>query len=112
MPINWDALVIGPLQGVFGEQVTYLPATGGSFEIRGVYDKAYFAVNVETGSMVSTSQPTLGIQLSQFPATVQPRQGDQLIVKSTGEQWVVREVHPDGRGGARLMLNVTGQRDV
>ncbi|MBB5444647.1 MULTISPECIES: hypothetical protein [unclassified Paraburkholderia] len=112
MPINWNAEVIGPLMGVFGEPVTYMPLTGLPFQIAGVYDKAFFAVNVETGSLVSTSQPTLGVQLSQFPSNYLPQQGDQLLIVGTGEQWEVREVHSDGKGGARLMLNVPGQTDV
>ncbi|MFX1675204.1 hypothetical protein PWR63_23640 [Paraburkholderia sp. A2WS-5] len=112
MPVNWDAEVIGPLMGVFGEPVTYTSLSGATFQISGVYDKAFFAVNVETGSLVSTSQPTLGVQLSQFQSNVPPQQGDQLLIIGTGEQWEVREVHIDGRGGARLMLNVLGQTDV
>ncbi|MPW16910.1 hypothetical protein GCT13_08195 [Paraburkholderia sp. CNPSo 3157] len=112
MPIDWNAVVIGPLQGVFGEPVSYTSILGGSFQISGVYDKAFFAVNVETGSLVSTSQPTLGVQLSQFPSNYLPQQGDQALIIGTGEQWEVREVHSDGKGGARLMLNVPGQTDV
>ncbi|SOE85686.1 hypothetical protein SAMN05446935_6160 [Burkholderia sp. YR290] len=113
MPINWNAEVIGPLMGVFGEPVTYMSLNGApAFQVSGVYDKAFFAVNVETGSLVSTSQPTLGVQLSQFPSNALPQQGDQLVIVGTGEQWEVREVHPDSRGGARLMLNVPGQTDV
>jgi len=112
MPIDWNAEVIGPLMGVFGEPVVYAPQAGATFQITGVYDKAFFAVDVETGSLVSTSQPTLGVQLSQFPSNYLPQQGDQLRIVGTGEQWEVREVHSDGKGGARLMLNVPGQTDV
>ncbi|WP_434663469.1 hypothetical protein P5W99_24425 [Paraburkholderia sp. A3BS-1L] len=112
MPIDWNAAVIGPLQGVFGEPVSYTSILGASFQITGVYDKAFFAVNVETGSLVSTSQPTLGVQLSQFPSNYLPQQGDQALIIGTGEQWEVREVHSDGKGGARLMLNILGQTDV
>ncbi len=112
MPVNWDAVVIGPLMGVFSEPVAYTSILGASFQVTGVYDKAFFAVDVETGSLVSTSQPTLGVQLSQFPSNYLPKQGDQLQIVGTGEQWEVREVHSDGKGGARLMLNVPGQTDV
>ncbi|WP_175867865.1 head-tail joining protein [Burkholderia diffusa] len=112
MPIDWNGMVIGPLQGVFGEPVSYMSILGGAFQITGVYDKAFFAVDVETGSLVSTSQPTLGVQLSQFPSNYLPQQGDQLQIVETAEQWEVREVHSDGKGGARLMLNVPGQTDV
>ncbi|WP_241300483.1 head-tail joining protein [Burkholderia stabilis] len=112
MPVNWDAVVIGPLMGIFSEPVSYTSILGASFQITGVYDKAFFAVDVETGSLVSASRPTLGVQLSQFPSSYLPQQGDQLLIVNTGEQWEVREVHPDSRGGARLILNVRGQTDV
>jgi hypothetical protein len=34
------------------------------------------------------------------------------MINKTGEQWQVREVHLDGHGGGRLMLNVPGQTDA
>jgi hypothetical protein len=49
--------------------------------------------------------------MSQFAGQEDPAQGDQLVILKTGEQWEVREFHPDGHGGGRLMLNVPGQTD-
>lgn len=82
----------------------------GSFQITGAYDKAFFGVDPVTGSTVVTQQPTVGIQVSQFP--VEPQQYDTLMINKTGEQWQVREVHLDGHGGGRLMLNGPGQTDA
>jgi hypothetical protein len=112
--MDWDDIVdgkiLGPLMAQFGTAITYMPGDGGSFQITGAYDKAFFGVDPVTGSTVVTQQPTVGIQLSQFP--IEPRQYDTLMINKTGEQWQVREVHLDGHGGGRLMLNVPGQTDA
>jgi hypothetical protein len=112
--MDWDDIVdgkiLGPLMAQFGTAITYMPADGGSFQITGAYDKAFFGVDPVTGSTVVTQQPTVGIQVSQFP--VEPQQHDTLMINKTGEQWLVREAHLDGHGGGRLMLNVPGQTDA
>ncbi|BDD90870.1 hypothetical protein PanNE5_03100 [Pandoraea sp. NE5] len=107
-----DAKILGPVQKVFGTAITYQPAVGTPFQITGIYDKAFFGVDPTSGEPVVTNQPTIGVQLSQFFGQAPPLQGDQLLINKTGEQWEVREVHPDGHGAARLMLNVLGQTDV
>ncbi|VVE29754.1 hypothetical protein PEP31012_03606 [Pandoraea eparura] len=107
-----DAKILGPLQKEFGTEITYQAAVGASFPITGIYDKAFFGVDPTSGESVVTNQPTIGVQLSQFSGQMLPLQGDQLLINKTGEQWEVREVHPDGHGAARLMLNVPGQTDV
>lgn len=107
-----DAKILTPLQKTFGTAITYQPAVGAPFQITGIYDKAFFGVDPTTGEAVVTNQPTVGVQLSQFAGQPLPLQGDQLLVIRSGEQWEVREVHPDGHGAARLMLNVPGQTDV
>ncbi|MDR5784068.1 hypothetical protein QCE63_32120 [Caballeronia sp. LZ065] len=115
--MDWDDIVdgkiLGPLVEKFGTAITYMPAVGGSFQISGIYDKAFFGVDAVTGSTVVTNQPTIGIQVSQFAvAGIVPQQKDTLMINKTGEQWQVREVHLDGHGGGRLMLNVPGQTDA
>lgn len=107
-----DAKILSPLQRRFGTAITYQPATGVPFPISGIYDKAFFGVDPTTGESVVTNQPTVGVQMSQFSGHANPLQGDQLTILRTGEVWVIREVHPDGHGAARLMLNVPGQTDV
>lgn len=102
--IDWDSLVIGPcVADVFGEAVTYTYATGAPISITGVYDDQYQGLEPADGQTVTTSMPVLGVQLSQFPAP--PQQGDGVFIQRTGEQYVVREVRPDGHGAAKLMLN-------
>lgn len=105
MPVNWNAEVIGPLMGVFGEPVSYRPAAGGSLQITGVFDDAYLkeVMFEDASSGVTTVSAVLGVQLSQFPST--PVQNDQLYVPSANATFLVREVRADSRGGAKLMLS-------
>jgi len=105
MPISWDKMVLAPLMGAFGEPVTYRPAAGGAYAISGVFDDAYLKeVMFEDASQgVTEVSAVLGVQLSQF--TAPPVQNDQLSVASVNTTYVVRDVRPDGRGGAKLMLS-------
>jgi hypothetical protein len=104
MSIDWDTLVIGPLQGVFGEPVTYTPAVGSPFPITGVFDNAYKDLTMsEYAPDVATLYPALGVRLVEFP--VPPLQGDQLTITRTGKTYTVRLPRPDSHGGALLILN-------
>ncbi|MEX3961029.1 hypothetical protein AB4Y42_02245 [Paraburkholderia sp. EG286B] len=105
MSVNWDALVIGPLQRVFGEPATYTPLGGASFQITGVFDDAYLKEIMfeDATAGVTTVSAVLGVQLSQFPAM--PAQNDSLWIASNGATYLVREVRPDSRGGAKLLLS-------
>ena len=103
MAIDWDSAVLAPLEKVFGELVTYLPAIGNSFPVFGVFDEAYREVDLAGGMAVTTEMPILGIRLSLF--AIQPKQGDQLTILRTNVTYVVKEVRPDSHGAAKLMLN-------
>lgn len=105
MSVNWDAVVIGPLQGVFGEPVIYTPLGGAAFQISGVFDDAYLKEMLfEDGTTgTNTVSAVLGVQLSQF--STPPAQNSSLTVISNGATYLVREVRPDSRGGAKLMLS-------
>ena len=108
MAIDWDSLVIGPNVAIFGEQVTYTSAGGGTIGITGVFNDGFFSGRSEMEGAdwgnpggVTTEQPVLGVQLSQFP--IAPAQGDLALVRGT--TYAVRQVQPDGNGGAVLLLN-------
>lgn len=106
MPIDWNAEVIGPLVGVFGEPVIYTPFSGGAaFQISGVFDDAYLkeVMFEDASSGVTEVSAVLGVQLSQFPAS--PVQNDRLSVASVNTTFVVREARVDSRGGAKLLLS-------
>lgn len=101
--IDWDAHVLAPLEGVFGEAVTYTPAVGLPFQISGVFDEAYREVELAGGLGMTSEMPVLGVRLSQF--SVAPKQGDQLTIQRTAATYAVKEVRQDGHGAAKLMLN-------
>ena len=107
MSVNWDALVIGPSQAIFGEKekISYFPQAGSELQITGIFDRGYHKENFfGDGSVgVTTVSPSLGIQLSQFSSV--PVQNDRLFIVSTNTMYTVREVRIDGHGGARLLLN-------
>lgn len=105
MPIDWNSVVIGPLHGVFAEPVTYMPYAGGSFAITGVFDDAYLkeVMFEDASSGVTEVSAVLGVQLSQFSSP--PVQNDQLSVPSVSSTYVVRQVRPDSRGAAKLLLS-------
>lgn len=102
--IDWDKAVVGPLTGVFGEPVLYLPATTAPLDIVGIYDDAYVEVDPAGGMGITSAKPVLGVQLSQFPFP--PEQDDRLVIIRTSETFYVKEVRPDSHGAAKLMLNL------
>jgi len=121
MAVDWDNLVIGPTIACFGDPVQY-EACGGWFPITGVFDEAYLeltplgkgedgteAFSLGSPGAITTARPVLGVQLSQF--VLPPEQNDTLTImggKFIGGRYVVKEVRPDGHGGAKLLLNEYG----
>ena len=101
--IDWDNLVLAPLQTVFGEPVTFIPKSGSQYSGSGVFDEAYREVDLAGGVAVTTESPVLGIRMSQMQSALQ--QGVQVFVVRLGKTYLVREVPVDGQGSAKLLLN-------
>ncbi len=113
MSIDWDSLVGSPVTGVFGESVQYTIFNGPTFPLTGNYTEG--AVTEESlGEAVPSTitDPTLGVQISAFPAGYQPQQADTLgfvnPVSKVFETFVVKDVRTDGQGTAYLKLNFIG----
>ena len=89
---------------VFGEKekVKYRPQSGGTFFIRGVFDEVWEEVDPETGMIISSSAPNIGVQLSELG--LKPQSGDELDVND--RTYRVTDVHEDGQGGATLTLHL------
>ena len=106
-PVDWDALLHGPVQSTFGEAVLYHPRSGPAFPVTGIFDNAYHASDEVSGSFglgpvhLINRQAILGVRLSEFPAA--PQQGDTLSVR--GQAYSVQEVRDDSHGYAHLILN-------
>ncbi|MET3135531.1 hypothetical protein AAKU55_005842 [Oxalobacteraceae bacterium GrIS 1.11] len=110
MAIDWDKLVSGPVMAVFGEAARFLPVAGAPFDIQGAFHEAYKSVDLVGGMGMTSEMPALGVRLADFPA--RPLQKDRVTIAATGLHgggtYVVKEVQPNGIGGAVLLLNRMG----
>lgn len=104
--IDWDLVVLGPLEKVFGEPITYVPKIGAAISITGIFDEAYRELEPAGGSAFTTETPMLGIRLKEVPS---PKQGDQFIVPRLGLRYVVKDVRLDSHGCAKLPANEMGR---
>lgn len=107
--IDWDAVVLGPCEGVFGEDQTptYTPPGGAPFPVPGIFDDAHTGLQMgDAGDPeVSTVHAVIGIRLSQFQ--VPPAQDGKLLIPRIGKAFLVIDVQPDGHGAAKLILSET-----
>lgn len=85
----------------FGECVTYYPQRGGSYQIRGIFDNEYEAVDPETEQLISSQQPVLGVNLNDLKFEMKVK--DQIHIRNM--RFHVVEVKEDGQGGASLILH-------
>jgi hypothetical protein len=107
--IDFDALVLGPVMGIFGEDLAhglpvYTPAGHAAFDLAdAVFDDAYSALMLQDGAPeTNTLEPVLGVRLALFP--VPPAQNDEVYIPRVGITFIVRDVQPDGHGHAKLIL--------
>lgn len=107
--IDWNAIVLAPVMGVFGEQVLYQPAVGTPFGINhAVFDDGFTEVDPLGSPGVLSAKPVLGVKLSEFPFGFDAKeaQGDRFTVARTGVTYIVRSGEPDSHGHALLRANV------
>jgi hypothetical protein len=107
MAIDWAARVVAPCVKVFGEPITYRPASGEPYEISAVFDNAYREIDELTGELVPlvAAIPVVGAAVADFK--IPPVQGDQLTVQGNGLSYVVKEQRADSHGHVLLKLNRT-----
>jgi len=84
----------------FGQAVTYTPSGGSPASVSAVFDAAYQLVTLGLDVEVDAVGPVLGVRLGDLASA--PARGDGVTVGSTS--YTVRSVHPDGQGGAQLIL--------
>lgn len=105
--MGWDSKVqrllghatSGPF---FGQPFTHRPAAGDDQPFAGVWSDAYMTADPDTGVQVMSSDPNVGVRLSDF--IVAPVKNAIIIKNATGVQYRIRAVEPDGEGGATLVL--------
>lgn len=111
--IDWNTLVLGPLNAVFGEPAQYAQLTTGvlgvPFGITVVFDEAYLPAELGGEPTAISARPVVGVRLSELPIGYAPAkaQGDTVLIQRTGELFVVKSGKTDGHGHARLELQVT-----
>lgn len=103
--MSWDSKVQNLLghctaESAFGGTVTHLPRVGQAQDFRGIWSETYLAVNPEDGVSVMSSDPNVGVRLSDLKT--QPSKED--IIVRRGVRYIVRAIEPDGEGGATLIL--------
>lgn len=87
---------------VFGQDVLYTPAGGGSSStVRGVFRSSHRELDVTTGAVISSNQPVIGVRLADLPNGTANRD-DRVTVGGVG--YSVIEVQRDGEGMATLRL--------
>lgn len=108
MSVDFDALVNAPVNGVFGEQLTYQPAAGGdAFDIEGTFTDAYRIEfqDGEGGVGWTTTAPSVGVRLADF--AVMPAKDDIVVRLKNGARYLVFDRRPDGMGWLNLILKAT-----
>lgn len=93
--------VLGACLGVFGETVTYTPATGEPYEIQGIFNEIYQEVD-SAGAIVQSARPNLGVRVDDLAAKV--ARGDKVTLR--GVTYRVLDNQTDGEGGTTLLLHV------
>lgn len=107
--IDFDALVLAECFATFGEEdrPTYTPASGAApFAFDAIFDDAFMQVALfEDGAPgFVTSNPVIGVRLSQFPPG-EPSQNGLIFIPRVNKTYLVNEPKPDGKGHVSLELN-------
>ena len=92
--------------GAKGTKARYTPQDGDAFDLDGVFDEAWQETGFPARSAgislpVSTTRPSFGCRLSDFPEGVKPQQGDAITINCV--DYEVSDANPDGVSGWFLL---------
>ena len=110
MVIDWDSVVLAPVEGIFGQPATFRARDGSAYSLAGVFDEAFTNVELVDSVPVTTTRPCFGFRVGTLPVTA--RQGDTLFIPAApgaplhDTTYAVREVRKDGHGWCFLLLNI------
>lgn len=121
MALDLGRLTLGPAMRLYGASVLYSRGADPAFAVRAVFDRKHALAGFgDDGAPVSVLVAQLGVQLAKFPAGFTPEQGDAVQVALIGDRQVsawplaagaalhaflVKDVQPEGEGGAVLVLD-------
>ena len=104
MPIDFDALVLGPCMDTFAEPITVDPLasqpSAPPYTAQGIFSSAPYDVPLADGTLYQDQRTTIGMQISQF--SVPPTAKDLITVR--GVQYIAADAQADGQGGLTLTL--------
>ncbi len=99
--LGTTGLMLGNCLQSFGEEIIYTPKNKPAVTITGIFDDLYESVDPNTGAIITSQQPIVGIRDADVGQT--PRQEDRVFVR--GILYRVKEVQTDGQGGSKLYLH-------
>jgi hypothetical protein len=85
--IDFDAIVLAPLAGVFGQPVTWQPAAGPPVAATGVFDANFREVKFTGEQDVVSNRPRLGCRAADLGGM--PAEGDTFLI--AGAAYTVSE---------------------
>jgi hypothetical protein len=102
--MSWDEIpnmLMDNAVEIFGVDCVFNPKDGGeSSEFKAIFDNKYTVVDKPTGMSIQTSAPNISLNLSDLSQT--PKKGDEVVI---GEKtYQIKEINPDGQGGAKALL--------
>jgi hypothetical protein len=112
MAIDFADLVLGPCMDAFAIPITVAPAKsqpGAPFYsgVRGSWSVKPVLIETGTG-FHSTNQPTLGIRLADWDVAKKPYPEQRDFLSLDGDPagicWEVKDIQPDGQGGADIQV--------
>lgn len=90
---------------VMGEPVT-LTRGGTSYELKGLFQETYKAMDPDTGFPVTALQPVLAVNRTDL--SIEPKIGDAVTARSVSYR--IRDIQSDGHTGLNLLLQRTSAR--
>lgn len=93
--------VLDACMNAFAEPVEYTPSGGSVTSTSGIFDNQSEFVDPDTGAIVTSSEPILGVKDANLPRA--PLEEDTLVVRS--QNYRVIQVIKDGHGGSKLRLH-------
>lgn len=102
--IDWEGELFSPLMQTFGDPITFMPVVGVPEEGLGTLNESHEDLSIlDDDAHVSAFAVSLGVNRADFLQA--PKQGDKVLIHSSGETYMVRDTQPNGHGHILLLLN-------
>ncbi len=98
--MGWAERIVSACVQTWGETIQYQCATGQTYTLRAIVDMTYQALDVDSGALVQSHHPKIGIRAGDLMA--EPQLEDRIILRN--KTYRIAEYQPDGQGGAELFL--------